>query len=105
MYQQRQHIVAAPERFKIILKAFRVNLYLFPGNQPGDNLLQSFKIHVDVRHQRFRRRGLLPVGTALLILHGAHHGIRIINGSMPGKIIAVIPLPDFFKIHPMSSAQ
>ena len=72
MNQQSQHIIAAFEGFKVILEKVCVDLYLFPGNQPGNGLLQPLKVHIDICHQGFRRRSPLPVGAELPLSHGQH---------------------------------
>ena len=66
--------------------------------------VRAFEIHIDIGHQRFRRRSLLPVGAAFLFLHGVHYGVGVIDGTASGEIVSVIPLPDLIKIHPVFSA-
>ncbi len=75
MHQERQHVIPALEGLEVILEPVRPHLDFLIGYQPGDGL------HVDIGHQGFRRRCPLPVGAALLFLHGAHHGIGVVDSK------------------------
>ena len=105
MNQQSQHVVTALEGFKVILEKVRVDLYLFPRNQPGNGFLQPLEIHVDIGHQGFCRGSLLPVGAELPLLHGQHDGIGIVDGPDVREIVPVIPASGIRKVHPIAFAQ
>ena len=56
MDEERQHIVFTLEGLKIIFKTFGINLYHFTADKPGNIILQTILIYINISQKGFRRR-------------------------------------------------
>ncbi len=99
MHQKGQHVIPASQRSHIILKRTGIYPASVSAQHVKHRILQSVKIQLHIKPQRFIGLRLCPIVTETAVYDRFNDRIRTENMTNLVKLVAVVPSACLVKIH------